>query len=59
MGDQLNLCRIPNSCFIVGLVYQKKEEKYFYRLWLFRIRHRRLIKPKPTSGSNRESDQTS
>lgn len=39
-GDQLNLCKIPNGCFIVGLIYKKKNKKLF-ELWLFCIRHRR------------------
>lgn len=29
MGDQLNLCKILNGGFIIGLVYQKKEGKTF------------------------------
>lgn len=28
-GDQLNLCKIPNGCFIVGLIYKKKKTKNF------------------------------
>ena len=26
-GDQLNICKIPNGCFIVGLIYKKTEKK--------------------------------
>ena len=27
LGDQLNICKIPNGCFIVGLIYKKKKKK--------------------------------
>lgn len=34
-GDQLNICKIPNGCFIVGLIYKKKEKKKKKNFWGF------------------------
>lgn len=43
-GDQLNLCKIPNSCFIVGLIYKTKPTTF----WALAFLHQAQKGTKPS-----------